>query len=125
MPSHTKKGQCGQAVRGDGFLLTETDVEFNDYADRLAKAAVDAHRVPYRTRQEVEADDILTIDNAKWIARATVMADQQPDDPPGTPRLPKPKRPKQLPRSDGLKRTQRSRTSRSSSTTTTSTSPTT
>ena len=26
MPSHTKKGQCGQTVRGDGFLLTETDV---------------------------------------------------------------------------------------------------
>lgn len=81
MPSHTKKGECGQAVRGDGFLLTETDVEFNDYADRLAKAAVEAHRVPYRIRQEIEAHNVLTTDNAKWIARATVLANQQPSDP--------------------------------------------
>ena len=41
MPSHVKKGECGQTLRGDGFLLAETDVEFNDAADRLAKAAVE------------------------------------------------------------------------------------
>ena len=81
MPSHVKKGQCGQTVRGDGFLLTEADVEGNDMADRYAKAAVDAHRVPYRTRQAIAAHDVLTTDNAIWIARATVIANQQPGDP--------------------------------------------
>ena len=81
MPSHVKKGHCGQIVRGDGFLLTETNVAFNDAADRLAKAAVEAHRGPHRIRMAIEAHDALTTENAMWIARATVIANQQPGDP--------------------------------------------
>ena len=64
MPSHVKPGHCGTIARGDGFLLTEQDVAMNDAADRLAKAAVEAHRVPYRIRKEVEAHDLLTTQNA-------------------------------------------------------------
>ena len=74
MPSHVKKGERGRTVRGDGFLLTETDVEFNDMADRFAKAAVDARRVPHRIRMAIAAHDDPTTQNAMWIARATVIA---------------------------------------------------
>lgn len=81
MPSHVKKGGCDTTVRGDAFLLTEIDVEFNVMADRFAKAAVDEHRPPYRIRMAIAAHDALTKQNAMWIARATVIANQQPQDP--------------------------------------------
>ena len=64
IPSHVKTGQSGRIMRGDGFLLAETDVEFNDAADKLAKAAVEAHRVPYRIRKAIEAHDALATENA-------------------------------------------------------------
>ena len=53
----------------------------NDAADRLAKAAVEAHRVPYRIRKEIEAHDLLTTQNAMWIASSTTLANQQNGDP--------------------------------------------
>ena len=81
MQSHVKPGQCGAIARGDGFLLIELDVAMNDAADKLAKAAVEAHRAPYRFRKEVEAHDVLTTKNAMWIARATILANQQSDEP--------------------------------------------
>merc|ERR1712015_491943 len=81
IPSHTKPGQCGTAVRGDGFLLEEIDVLMNDLADTYAKRAVEAHRVPFRIRRAIEDHDALTMHNAKWIARATVIANQQPSGP--------------------------------------------
>ena len=46
MPSHCKKGGAGTVIRGDGFLLTEVDIEMNDIADKYAKRAVEHHRVP-------------------------------------------------------------------------------
>jgi len=33
MPAHLKPGSCGAAIRGDGFLVEESDVEANDAAD--------------------------------------------------------------------------------------------
>ena len=81
MPSHVKPGQCGTITRGDGFLLEETDVEANEAADILAKRAVGEHRVPYRTRKAIEAHDALTASNAMWVARATILANQQQSDP--------------------------------------------
>ena len=74
MPSHVRQGGCGSIIRGDGFLLTEEDVEANGMADTYAKRAVLAHRVPYKIRKEVESYNDLTTDNAMWIARATLLA---------------------------------------------------
>ena len=80
MPSHVKFGQCGIIARGDGFLLVEQDVQFNDVADKLAKAVVEAHRVPYKIRKAIETHDELTTRNAMWIAKATLMANHQKHD---------------------------------------------
>ena len=74
---HVKHGRCGTIARGDGFLLTEEDVACNEAADKLAKVAVEQHRVPYRIRKAIEAHDALTTQNAMWIARATLIANQQ------------------------------------------------
>ena len=81
MPSHVKPGQCGHITRGDGFLLTEADVEHNGHAGRLTKRAVAEHRAPFRIRQSVAAHNLLTTQNAIWIARATVIANQQTAEP--------------------------------------------
>ena len=81
IPSHTGPGQCGTAIRGDGFLITEADVGHNDVADNYAKWAVEAHRVPLRIRNIIAAHDQLTHDNAVWIAKATVLANQQLQEP--------------------------------------------
>ena len=59
----------------------EIDVEANDAADRLAKRAVEKHRVPHMIRQEIREHDELVLDNAKWIARATAIASDQPGAP--------------------------------------------
>ena len=76
-PSHVGENGVGKEIRGDGFLLQSIDVHMNDVADRYAKRAVEAHRVPYRIRKEIEAHDEITTANAMWIARATVLANQQ------------------------------------------------
>ena len=81
MPSHVKPGHCGTTIRGDGFLLTESDVAGNAEADTLAKRAVEAHRVPKRVKAAIKAHNELVTDNAMWIARATVIANQQASDP--------------------------------------------
>ena len=92
MPSRCKKGQAGEIVRGDGFLLTELDIEMNDVADKHAKRAVEQHRVPYRKRAEIKAHDEATIQNAMWIARSPLLANEQEhpphrDTPPPRPSL--------------------------------------
>ena len=81
MPAHLKPGTCGTAVRGDGFLVEERDVEANGEADRLAKQAVAAHRVPKAIRDEVRQHSELVTDNAMWIARATALANNHQGDP--------------------------------------------
>ena len=59
IPSHMKAGACGTVVRGDGFLMTELDVEKNDVADRYAKRAVTAHKVPFRIREQIKKHTTL------------------------------------------------------------------
>ena len=81
MPAHLKPGQCGTVVRGDGFLLTESDVAGNAEADTLAKRAVEQHRVPFKVREAIKAHDELVTANAMWVARASILANQQPTDP--------------------------------------------
>ena len=81
MPAHLQPGQCGTVVRGDGFLLTEVDVAGNAEADKLAKRAVEHHRVPFRIRQAIKAHYELVTASAMWVARASVLANQQSSDP--------------------------------------------
>ena len=81
MPSHVKPGGCGTITRGDGFLLTEIDVAANAEADRLAKRAVEEHRVPLLVRRQIKEHDELTARNAMWIARAAATANDQEGDP--------------------------------------------
>ena len=81
MPSHCKRGQAGTVVRGDGFLLTEQDIEMNDAADKYAKRAVEQHRVPKLKRDQIKAHDEATRQNAMWIARATLLASDQQQPP--------------------------------------------
>ena len=45
MPAHTKEEDVGRLHLGDGTLLSESDRKGNEEADRLAKLAVEAHRV--------------------------------------------------------------------------------
>ena len=66
MPSHATVKDIGTICRGDGFLLTLQDLESTAAADRLAKRAVQEHRVPYRIRQAVAEHDQLVSDNARW-----------------------------------------------------------
>ena len=68
-------------MRGDGFLVEEVDVAANDMADKLAKEAVLAHSVPLKIRREVKQHANLVVANAKWIARATLIASDQPGQP--------------------------------------------
>jgi len=81
MPAHLKPGSCGQVARGDGFLVEEIDVLANDMADGMAKAAVLAHRVPAHIRRNIKQHANLVTANARWIARATLIASDQPGQP--------------------------------------------
>ena len=81
MPAHLKPGACGSAIRGEGFLVEEGDVIANDAADKLAKAAVEEHRVPIIIRNAIKEHDELVTDNAMWIARATAISSDQPGEP--------------------------------------------
>ena len=50
-------------------------------ADKVAKAAVLAHRVPLHIRRSVKQHADLMVANAKWIARATLIVNDQPGQP--------------------------------------------
>ena len=56
-------------------------MEANAEADKLAKRGVEEHRVPLLTRREIKEHDDLTTSNAMWIARATLTANNQDEDP--------------------------------------------
>ena len=45
MPAHLKSWELGTATKSDGSLVNQQDWEANDLADKLAKAAVEFHRV--------------------------------------------------------------------------------
>ena len=51
MPAHKSAAHVGKLKLSNGDLLTENDVKANDIADRLAKQAVEDHRV---SKHEVE-----------------------------------------------------------------------
>ena len=45
MPAHTKESDVGRLYLGNGSTLTQLDRKGNNEANRLAKLAVEAHRV--------------------------------------------------------------------------------
>ena len=53
LPAHTAAADVGRRRLGNGSLLTARDRLGNDLADRLAKQAVQQHRVPRSIREAV------------------------------------------------------------------------
>ena len=74
MPAHTAQQQVGVARLSDGCRLTQEDRDQNAEADRLAKLAVEADRVPAATRKVLLAHAARVVDVAKWIGTATLAA---------------------------------------------------
>jgi hypothetical protein len=77
MPAHTKEADVGRVCLGDGSKLTQLDRVGNDEADRLAKLAVEAHRVPKQVRDRIEELNSVVEKTARWVARATFAAGNQ------------------------------------------------
>ena len=77
MPAHTKAEDVGVLELGNGEKLTVVDRHSNAEADRLAKLAVEEHRVPAETRRKVRTHEALVEHTARWIAVATHAAGHQ------------------------------------------------
>jgi len=74
LPAHKGQAQVGKMRCGDGTFLTKTDLFGNDAADKLAKRAVQGHRV---SKADVEGWDKTCSDVkaiAMSVARATHLA---------------------------------------------------
>ena len=74
MPAHTKPADVGELLLSNGLALTCIDRDANAEADRLAKAAAVAHRVPASVRGRVDAAHARARELALWIGRATAAA---------------------------------------------------
>jgi hypothetical protein len=77
MPAHTKEEDIGRAYLGNGTRLTHLDRKGNEEADRLAKLAVEAHRVPKQVQDRIKEFNLVVEDTARWVARATYAAGHQ------------------------------------------------
>ena len=74
MPAHKSKQAAGQYRCSNGEPITEWDIKGNAEADRLAKLAVEYHRVdPATVRWWGKMFD-QAFGTAKWIAHATWAA---------------------------------------------------
>jgi hypothetical protein len=58
-------------------MLTDDDRRGNEEADRLAKLAVEEHRVPKHVRDMVKNLNSVVENTARWVARATYAAGHQ------------------------------------------------
>ena len=74
MPAHTAAADVGCRRIGNGQLLTADDRRGNDIADRLAKRAVEVHRVPSHIRKAIAEQERRVDDMAWWVARVTIAA---------------------------------------------------
>ena len=77
MPAHTGKGDVGRARLSNGALLTDIDRDMNENSDRLAKAAILAHRVPKQVRDSIRAREESVGHLAKWIGQANFLANHR------------------------------------------------
>ena len=74
MPAHTRADEVGMRRLSNGALLTTADRCGNAEADRLAKAAAMAHRVPPAARGQVASALLLSRQLALWIGQITAIA---------------------------------------------------
>jgi hypothetical protein len=77
MPAHKGEADIGAARLGDGSYLTRLDFSSNAEADRLAKLAVEEHRVAKGIVAKVREQEALIEAAARWIATATFEAGHQ------------------------------------------------
>ena len=81
MPAHKKDQAAGTLTVGNGEPLTLTHIRGNRAVDAQAKMAVTEHRSDARTVQEWNTTHENIRRRAKWVARATVLANNLPDAP--------------------------------------------
>ena len=74
MPAHTTVADVGKKQLSNGTLLSATDRASNDKADKHAKAAAYAVRVPVELRQDHDDYARNIFDAAIWLGLATWMA---------------------------------------------------
>ncbi len=81
LPGHSSKADVGRAELSDGSRLTTIDLVSNARADRLAKAAAAAWRLPPQQRAAVAAHRILVHRLAMHIGKITWAANHAGDPP--------------------------------------------
>lgn len=77
MPAHTSEQDVGVMQLSDESTLTDVDRFGNDYADRLAKEAVEEHRVPEALRLALVEHEQLQVATYRWLASATLLANSK------------------------------------------------
>ena len=81
MPAHKKDQAAGTLTVGNGEPRTLTHIRGNRAVDAQAKMAVTEHRSDARTVQEWNTTHESIRRRAKWVARATVLANNLPEAP--------------------------------------------
>jgi hypothetical protein len=81
MPAHKKDEEAGTITIGNGEPLSLKHIRGNRAVDTQAKMAVTEHRSDARTVQEWNQVHESIRQRARWIARATVLANSLPDAP--------------------------------------------
>ena len=81
IPAHTSEHDIGIKSIGDGRKLTAVDRDSNSLADRLAKLAVEEHRVPPVVLSAVNKHYKLQEDLVRWIGTAGVLANHSEGSP--------------------------------------------
>ena len=81
MPAHKKDEQVGTLTIGNGEPLTLKHILGNRAVDTMAKIAVVEHRADTLTVQDWTRAHEQVLRKAKWIARATVLANNFPEAP--------------------------------------------
>lgn len=79
IPAHTSEDEVAMVRLGNGVRLTAMDRFGNVEADRLAKLAVEEHRVPESVRAEAKRQEELLYDTAKWLGQVTMVAGSRKD----------------------------------------------
>ena len=74
IPAHTSEHDIGIKLIGNGRKLTAVDRDSNSLADRLAKLAVEEHRVPPAVLSAVNKHYALQENLVRWIGMAGVLA---------------------------------------------------
>ena len=74
MLAHSSSSDVGVLCLGNGTKLTDLDRDSNHAADKLAKSAALAYRVPVAVRTEIAAVHSVTYTMAQYLGRATFAA---------------------------------------------------